>query len=336
MPRLPLPFFFLLPLPVLLVSLFLGPADSVSTEALFDWLLSLKGNPPSPASTQEGQMIRDIVLQVRLPRICLAFMVGGALTVSGASLQAIVRNPLVSPDILGLSSGAAFGAAAALTTGWLPVQTAAFICGLLAAILSYLLALHRQRLSLVSLVLSGIIIGSIFTALLTIVQVCHDPFKLQSIVHWTMGNLHTANWTKVRSAIWPVAAGVLFLFVFRWRLNVLALGDEETKAVGLNPEREKLLVLIPATLIATASVAVAGIISMVGLAAPHMVRMMVGPDNNRTLPASFLFGGTFLVLVDDFSRSLSSYELPVGIFTTLIGGPFFIYLLKRAESGFKE
>jgi iron complex transport system permease protein len=336
MPKIPLVVFYLLPFPVLILSLFVGPAGSVDPANLLRWLVGLIGGGTISGDQLSLQLVRDIVVNVRLPRLCLAFLVGGALTVSGTSLQAMVRNPLVSPDILGLSAGAAFGAALALSTSWLPLQPTAFVFGLLAAVLSYVLAVDRHRLSLVSLVLAGIIIGSIFTALLTIVQICNDPFKLQSIVHWTMGNLHNASWTKVASAIGPVMVGTAVLFFCRWRMNVLALGDDETRAVGLNPEREKLLILIPATLIASASVAVAGIISMVGLAVPHMVRMLVGPDNTKTIPVSFLFGGSFLVLVDDFSRSITFFELPVGLFTTLIGGPFFIYLLKRRESGFKE
>lgn len=336
MTKMPMIVFYLLPLPSLILSLFVGPAGSIGSVDLLQWLASLVSSSPFSGDQSSLQLIEDIVINVRLPRICLAFLVGGALTVSGTSLQAMVRNPLVSPDILGLSAGAAFGAALALSSSWLPLQPTAFVFGLLAAALSYFLAVDKHRLSLVSLVLAGIIIGSIFTALLTIVQICNDPFKLQSIVHWTMGNMHNASWAKVHSAFLPIMSGVVFLFFCRWRMNVLALGDEETRAVGLNPEREKLMIIIPATLIASASVAVAGIISMVGLAVPHMVRMLVGPDNTKTLPVSFLFGGSFLVLVDDFSRSTTSFELPVGLFTTLIGGPFFIYLLKRSESGFRE
>lgn len=336
MPRVPLIVFYLFPWPVFLFSLVIGPTGSISVTdsiqgviALFDFITT--SNHTSP-STMTG----EILLNVRLPRICLAFLVGGALSVSGTSLQAMVRNPLVSPDILGLSSGAAFGAALALSCSWLPVQPTAFVFGLVAVILAYIFALNKQRLSLIALVLSGIIIGSVFTALLTLIQVFTDPFKLQSIVHWTMGNLHTASWAKVQSAFGPIAIGVSVLYFFRWRLNVLALGDVESHAVGANPEREKLLALIPASLIASAAVAVAGIISMVGLTVPHIVRMLVGADNLKTVPVSFLFGGSFLVLIDDLSRSITSFELPVGVFTTVIGGPFFVYLLKQSDSGFRE
>jgi iron complex transport system permease protein len=328
-------FWYLLPIPLLLVSLLIGPAGSIDPA---DALKALAGGLSLYHLPADGSldMAGEVLFNIRLPRICLDFLVGGALAASGAALQAMVRNPLVSPDILGLTSGAAFGAALALSIGWLPLQPTAFVFGLLAASLSYLLAVNRRGLSIVSLVLAGIIIGGIFTALLTIIQIVNDPFKLQTIVHWTMGNLHNASWLKVRSSLPPITFSVALLFFMRWRMNVLAMGDEETRAVGLNPEREKLLLLIPATLAASAAVAVAGIIGMVGLTVPHMVRMLVGPDNTRTLPVSFAFGGIFLVLVDDLARAITTFEVPVGIFTTLIGGPFFIYLLKKNGAEFGE
>lgn len=328
-------FWYLLPLPLLLVSLMTGPDGSITTAGALHALLGWLNRSPLPPDGSLD-MAREVLINIRLPRICLDFLVGGALAASGTALQAMVRNPLVSPDILGLTSGAAFGAALSLSLGWLPLQPAAFVFGLLAVVCSYLLAVTRRGLSIVSLVLAGVIVGGIFTALLTIVQIMGDPFKLQTIVHWTMGNLHNTDWSRVRSALPPIAAGMALLIFMRWRMNVLALGDEETRAVGLNPEREKLLLLVPATLVASASVAVAGIVGMVGLTAPHMVRMLVGPDNSRALPVSFVFGGCFLVLVDDLARSITTFEVPVGIFTTLIGGPFFIWLLKRSGAGFGE
>ncbi len=150
-----------------------------------------------------------------------------------------------------------------------------------------------------------------------------------------MGNLHNATWEKARSAGPLILVSMTWLFFMRWRMNVLALGDEETRAVGLNPEREKLLLILPATLAASASVAVAGVIGLAGLMVPHMVRMMIGPDNTRTMPACFAFGGCFLLLVDNLSRTIASFELPVGVFTTLAGGPFFLFLLKRARIGWE-
>lgn len=182
---------------------------------------------------------------------------------------------------------------------------------------------------MLQLILAGIAVSGLFTALLTLVQVAADPFQLQSIVQWTMGSLHTAGWPKVLSAAPLIVLGLAVLLARRWRLDVLALGDEETRAVGLSPLREKLLVLVPAALVCSASVAVAGIIGMVGLAVPHIVRLLVGADHVRLMPAAVAFGGCFLVLVDDLSRATTSSELPVGVFTTLVGLPFFALLLRR-------
>jgi iron complex transport system permease protein len=325
--------FYLTPLPLMLLSLFVGPSDTVRTGDILDWSMRIITQAPADGSSR---MIETIVFDVRLPRILLAFLTGSALTVSGNSMQALFRNPLVSPDILGLSSGAAFGAAVALAFPFLPLQPSAFLFGLLAVGLSYLLALTRRGVSTVSLILAGIIVSGFFTALLTLVQFWTDPFKLQTIVHWTMGNLHNASWSKVRSSVAPILVALVWLLVVRWRLNVIALGDEETMAVGLNPEKEKILLLLPATLAASASVAVAGIIGMVGLAIPHVVRMVMGPDNQRTQPVSIVFGGSFLLLVDDLSRTITSFEVPIGIFTTLIGGPIFIYLLKKGRMLYRD
>jgi len=325
---------FFLPVPLLLASLLVGPSASVGVGQILAWFFSVVfRQPPDPQLNET--LIKTILWDVRLPRVALTFLVGGSLAAAGNSLQALFRNPLVSPYILGLSSGAAFGAALAMTIVWLPVQVSAFGFGILAVGISYFLARSRKTVSVVSLILSGVIVTGIFTALLTIVQFLTDPFKLQTIVHWTMGNLHNASWAKLRSAALGIVVGVVWLFLFRWRMNVLALGDEETRAVGLNPERERILVLIPATLAASASIAVAGVIGLIGLAVPHMVRMMLGPDNRHSLPASFTFGGAFLLIVDDFSRTIASFEIPVGVFTTLLGGPFFIFLLKKARIGWE-
>jgi len=334
-PSLRLFFWCLIPLFLILFSLLLGPSETAGPAEMLHWIGARLGVVPGLEESTEA-LIRTVLWDVRLPRILLAFMVGAALTVSGNSLQALFRNPLVSPDILGLSSGSAFGAALALSLGRLPLQATAFCFGLIAVGLSYFLALRRQGVSIVSLILAGVIVSGIFTALLTIVQFFTDPFRLQTIVHWTMGNLHHADWHKVRSAALPITAGLAWLLIFRWRLNVIALGDEETRTVGLNPEKEKLLILLPATLIASASVAVAGVIGLVGLAFPHMVRLLVGPDNQKTQPLSLILGGSLLLLVDDCSRTLAAFEIPIGIFTTLIGGPFFIYLLKKSRLSYTE
>jgi iron complex transport system permease protein len=326
--------FYLLPVPVLTFSLFLGPSSAVDAGQVLRWLahgLHL----PAILPPDNADLVRAVVWDVRLPRILLTFLVGGALACTGGGLQALFRNPLVSPYILGLQSGAAFGAALALSVGWLPVSLSAFFFGILAVGISYFLARSGHCVSTVTLILAGIVVTGIFTSLLTIVQFFSDPFKLQTIVHWTMGNLHTATWAKLRAYWWPMVAGSAGLYLMRWRMNVLALGDDETLAVGLNPEIQKLLVLVAGTLAASASVAAAGVVGMVGLVVPHMVRMMIGADNRALIPAGFAFGGTFLLLVDDISRTAAAFEIPIGIFTTLIGGPFFIFLLKRTRIGWE-
>lgn len=328
-------FFYLLPLPVVFVSIFLGPSESISPSDVYNWLLS-KMTSDSQSTVTDIQTIEAVILDIRLPRIIMAFLVGAALTTSGTSLQAMIRNPLVDPYLLGLSSGAAFGAAVAMTSLNMPVQLSAFIFGLIAVCLTYFLAFRRGEISIISMILSGVIVSGIFTAFLTIVQFMTDPFRLQGIIYWIMGNLHNASWSGVKSMIVPVTIGSIWLFIIRWRLNVISLGDLETKTVGYNPSTLKLMILVPATLIASSSVAVAGIIGMVGLAVPHMIRMMIGYDNKKVIPVSFAFGGTFLLLVDNLSRTVSQFEIPIGIFTTLIGGPFFIYLLKKLRHGYGD
>jgi iron complex transport system permease protein len=324
-----------LPLPVLFLSLFIGPSDMASVSSILAFFkhLIFSGNS---GNAETFQTVQAILWDVRIPRIILAFLVGGALSISGSSLQAIFRNPLVSPYILGLSSGAAFGAALALAFAFLPVQVSAFLFGLFAVALSYIAAIKHKNLSIVSLILSGVIVTGIFTALLTVVQFLSDPFKLQSIVHWTMGNLHNASWKLLSSSYIPILAGVIILFLMRWRLNVLALGDEEARTSGINPSREKIIVLIAATLASSAAVSVAGIIGLYGLIVPHMVRMMVGPDNRQSTILNFLFGGTFLLIIDDFSRTAAGFEIPIGVITMLIGAPFFLYLMKKTNIGWEN
>ncbi|MBC7359531.1 MAG: iron ABC transporter permease, partial [Desulfacinum sp.] len=236
---------FGLPGPLLILSLFTGPAGSVAASDVLQWLGALLGVAPF---SERADLVRAIVWDIRVPRILLTFLVGGSLAVAGATLQAMFRNPLVSPYILGLSSGSAFGAAVAMVTAWLPVYPSAFSCGMFAVGCSYLLGRVGRTVSSVSLVLSGIVVSGIFTALLTIVQFLTDPFKLQTIVHWTMGNLHNADWKRLRDSWAFLTAGFTVLFLLRWRMNVLALGDQEAWAVGVHPEREKVLMLIAATL----------------------------------------------------------------------------------------
>lgn len=311
----------------------IGPHESFSImeSAQLLWQGMVQGTDAGSAAPAARAMGLDIMLNVRLPRAAVGFLVGASLSASGVALQAIARNPLVAPDIAGISSGAAFGAALALSTAWLPVQGTAFVFGVLAAAATYFLGRIRRKLSTVGLVLSGVIISGIFTALLSLLQAFTDPLSLQSIVLWTMGNLHHASWQGARSLIVPLLLSFALLWHLRWRLNVLALGDEEALAVGIDPARNKLWVLAAAVLAASSAVAVAGIIALVGLIVPHAVRLLLGADHQRLLPGSMLAGGSFLVLVDALARSAAPVELPIGIFTTLVGGPILLFFLRAGK-----
>jgi iron complex transport system permease protein len=318
----------LLPLPVIFFSLFVGASELVS----FNQVLALLFLP----SGQSPEIIRTIVLDIRLPRILLVFLTGGVLAVSGSAMQAVFRNPLVDPYILGLAAGAAFGAAFAMAVAVIPVQVSAFVFGLSAVGLSYLMALKNRQVSIISLILAGIITNGIFTALLTIVQFVSDPFRLQSIVHWIMGNFQNAGWHQFNLVLLPVTAGLSFLFFLRWKLNVLALGDDEARAAGMNPAQMKIMVLVAAALATSAVVAISGIIGLYGLIIPHIVRMLFGVDNKTTLILNFLLGGAFLVMIDNVSRSFRGFEIPIGVFTMLLCAPFFIWLLKKTNAGWQQ
>jgi len=321
--------FLTLPFFVFCISLFIGtfPLHPLSLlDLMASYLLGYDTSYPEVYST--------VIFQVRLPRILLGMMVGASLSISGAAFQGIFRNPLVSPYILGLSSGAAFGAA--LSLAYLPsvsIQLAAFFFSLIAVAFTYFMATSKGSTPIVSLVLAGVIVSAVFDSLLAIIQIAVSERALQSIVYWIMGSLGTASWSKINSAFPLFALGCAIMILLRWRLNVLALGDEEARSVGLNPELYKVIFILAASLAASSAVAVAGVIGLVGLIVPHMLRMIFGPDHRTLIPLSLSFGASFLVLVDDFARSSMGFEVPVGVITTLVGAPFFAYLLRTVRSG---
>ena len=277
----------------------------------------------------------SIVLDIRLPRIILAGLVGMALATSGATLQAVLRNPLVDPFILGISAGAAFGCAIAI--GFLPgvsLQLMSFIFGGLAVVMACTMARSGGEISRLSLVLSGVIVSALFTALLSMVKFLVDPMKLQSIVYWLMGSFALADWPQVRSAGIGIILGCIPVYLLRWRLNVISMGDEEARSLGVNVTRKRVIFIASATLAVTSAVAVSGIIGWIGLMVPHLVRMLAGPDHRRLLPLSMAGGAAFMIIADTVARNLTAADVPVGIITALAGAPFFIYLMRRggAES----
>ncbi|MDM1044660.1 iron ABC transporter permease [Myroides sp. 1354] len=315
---------WIIPILLFIGSLLLGSTTNLSVADLFHYLMK-----SFDATILSVDPIETILWNVRLPRIILTFLVGAALAVSGGVLQAIFRNPIVDPFTLGISSGAAFGAALAMLFPFISVNLSAFIFGICAVALTYTVSYAGSKTSLVSMVLSGIIVSGVFTALLTLLQYLSDPYKLQAIVQWTMGNLHTASWLKVQTALGPILIGLLILILLRWKLNLLALGDHEALAVGVNPKYIKLTLICVTTMITASAVAAVGVISLFGLIVPHITRMLFGPNNSIGVWANISIGGSFLLLIDDFSRAIMPFEIPVGVFTMLIGAPIFIYLMKK-------
>ncbi|MDD2852383.1 MAG: iron ABC transporter permease [Desulfuromonadaceae bacterium] len=279
----------------------------------------------SGANTPEAAIILDI----RLPRIILAGMAGMALSVSGATLQAVLRNPLVDPFILGISAGSAFGCAIAIGfLSWLPLQVAAFVFGGLAVLLACLMARSGGEISRLSLVLSGVIVSAFFTALLSIVKFVVDPLKLQSIVYWLMGSFALADWHQVKTAGIGILLGCFPVYLLRWRLNVISMGDDEARSLGVNVSRKRIIFIACSTLAVTSAVSVSGIIGWIGLIAPHLIRMIAGPDHRRLIPLSMAGGAAFMICADTVARNLAGLDVPVGIITALAGAPFFIYLMK--------
>lgn len=282
-------------------------------------------------------VVRTVVIDVRLPRIVAGMMVGGGLALAGASYQAVFRNPLVSPFTLGVSAGAGFGAALAILLWPAPgaVVLCAFAFGLLAVALCFLLGFGAGRgASPLALVLGGIVVGAFFTALLSMVKYLADPeAKLPLIEFWLLGSLANASRNDALMLVGlmlPAGGGLLAL---RWRLNLLTLGDDEARGLGVEAGRLRLIVVALATLIAAGTVAVAGIVGWVGLVVPHAARLLVGADTRRLLPACASMGACYLLFVDDLARSITAGEVPIGILTALIGAPVFALLLRRGGLG---
>ncbi|CCK79116.1 FecCD: ABC-type iron(III) transporter, permease protein [Desulfobacula toluolica Tol2] len=290
------------------------------------------------ASPFTGQDINathfSIILHVRLPRVLLGAMVGGCLAVSGAAFQGLFRNPLVSSGMLGVSSGAGFGAALAiiLFKNFFYVYPFSFGFGLVAVFLCFFIGRITSSTQAITLVLGGVIVGSIFSALISFLKYVADPYdELPAIVFWLMGSLSRAEYSQILTAGIPMFMGSAGLMIIRWRLNVLAMGDKEAQSLGVKVNLNRVFIIICATLATAGAVCVSGVIGWVGLVVPHMGRMMIGNNNRDLIPVTFSIGATFLVIVDDISRLISTSEMPLGILTALIGGPFFIYLLKQTK-----
>ncbi len=278
-----------------------------------------------------SQTIRALILRVRLPRILAALCVGANLALSGAVFQGVLRNPLVDSHILGLSSGAAFGAALALllSKGPVYVQLFAFLFALLAIAIVYAIG-SRFGSSILVLVVTGILVSAFYNALLGIVKYVADPLdSLPAITYWLLGGLGNVRWQNLYPLLVITAFGITFFVLVRWRLNLLTLSNTEAIALGVNIRRSRSLVLCMGALLVASSVAISGIIGWVGLIVPHAARSLVGPDHNRLIPASIGIGAFILLLLDNVSRTAMSSEIPLGILAGLIGIPAFVLLFIR-------
>ncbi len=278
------------------------------------------------------------VLNIRLPRVIAALGAGSALALAGASYQGLFKNPMVSPDILGASAGASFGAALGILLSFDNhlIQLMAFALGLTAVMISYTSAVHighggNQTLMLV---LCGLIVGTLFQAFVSMIKYTADPdSKLPEITYWLMGSIAKVTKDDLRRFALPYVAGVIPLMLLRWRLNAMSMGDEEAESLGINIKTMRLVYIIASTLLTAAVVSIAGVIGWVGLIIPHVARFLFGPDNRSVLPASFAIGGAFMVLVDTACRSLMASEIPLGILTSVIGAPFFFFILLKTQRG---
>lgn len=312
------------------------PVDRVGA-IVIDQLAGLVGLKPgladdvSPAET-------STVWLIRAPRVLLTILVGAALAVSGAVLQSLFRNPLVSPDVIGVSSAASFGGVLTILFGLgsLALVSGAFAAGLAAALLIMALGRIRTGSPILTIVLGGIVVSALFNALVSLVTYLADPYTtLPSITFWLMGSFASASWTHVLTAIIPILPCLIVVYLLRWRVNLLSLGDDEARSLGVRPERLRMFLIVMVALMTAATVAVSGVIGWVGLVIPHLVRLLIGSDKRILLPGSALLGGLYMLVVDTMARSVIEVEIPVGILTAIIGAPVFVYLLVRGAKGGK-
>mgnify|MGYP002275754176 CR=1 FL=1 len=324
--RVPLAMLLCLALAVAVVLALLSGDYDMAPGNVLDIILAHAGAGDGTAS----KMHDIIIWRIRLPRLLLAAMTGMAMAVSGTVYQGCFRNPLVEPYILGVSAGASCGAALAIVFPALfpNGQLSAFLAGMTAVLLSFFLARNRGETPPVTLVLSGIIVGSLFSAGLGIMKYLASDVELREITFWMMGGFYYANWHDVAVTAGAVLPCLAVLASLSWKLNLLSLGDEEARSLGIHPDRLRIFFIILATLAASVCVSTAGIIAWVGLMMPHAARMMFGPDNRWVIPCSALLGALYMLFCDTLARTLTGTEIPIAIITSIVGAPYLLWLLR--------
>lgn len=320
---------------ILCVAAFAVGQFPVSPHDLFAVLWAKISGVPSHVAPA----IDAVVWRIRLPRIAAAVMVGAALAGAGSTYQGLFRNPLVSPDILGVAAGAGLGAVLGifLSLPILVVEFLAFAGGLGAVAIVYLIgASMRGRDPILVLVLAGVAMGTLLGAAIALVKVFADPYnQLPAITFWLLGSLTGVTLPDLGAALPAIVIGLVPLYLLRWRMNVMTLGEEEARALGVNTTALRLLFIAGATLITSASVSIAGIIGWIGLIIPHVARLIAGPEFSRLLPVSMAIGAAYLLLVDTLARTMAAIEIPIGVLTAFIGAPFFLWLLASSRRGWQ-
>lgn len=330
----------LLPFLLILLALTIGGSLAIGkyplslTDIAGFFLLKLFG--AGDMDPRRYELLASLLLDIRLPRILAAALIGASLAVSGAAFQAMFVNPLVSPSLLGVLAGASFGAALGMVFAgsWLAVQCLTFLFGFAAVGIAVGIAKMHKGNAILLLILGGVISSALFTSLLSIIKYIADPAnQLPAIVQWLMGGLSLVDYKTLLAAGIPQIVSIALMILFSGYLNALSMGDEEARTLGIPVEWIRMFLIFLATLMSALTVVIAGMIGWVGLIIPHIARMLVGPDNKILVPASALIGAIYLMIVDNISRMLFMVEIPIGIITSLVGIPFFIVILRKAKKG---
>jgi iron complex transport system permease protein len=316
---------------VMLFSLTVGRFE-ISYDYLFQTILAKITNNVTPDLDQ----FATIIFKVRLPRVLASVCIGGALSISGATYQSMFKNPMVSPDILGVSSGAGFGAALGILIGMsqLQIQFMAFVFGLFAVLITCSISASVGKFGnkIIVLVLSGMVIRTVFQSLISITKYLADPDDaLPAITFWLMGSLSSVELKDALIIGVGTILGIIPILWYRWKLNVIAFGDEEASAMGIDTVKLRRVMIITSTIITSVSISVCGMIGWVGLIIPHFSRMLVGPNNKVLIPTSLLLGAIYLLMMDNIARNLMSVEIPISILTSIVGAPFFVLLLLKTR-----
>ncbi len=288
-------------------------------------------------TTEIAESTIAIIWKIRFPRILVALLVGGTLSVAGATYQGLLKNPMADPYVIGVSSGAAFGAAIGISSkilfnffGLSFVSIMAFICSVLVILVVYNISKIGNKVPITTLLLSGIAIGNFLTAFTSLIMIFAGD-GMSKIFFWTLGSLSGKGWEQLNSVIIYIIIGIVIIYFYAKDLNIILLGEDTASNLGVNVERVKKILLIASTIITATVVSISGIIGFIGLIIPHIARMVVGPDNKVLIPTSFVFGAILLIICDTIARTILPQEIPVGLITSLLGGPFFIYLLRNKK-----